>query len=149
MAKGSLVTHRQTHYGVAKGGLVSDGGGADGIKDVDNPRTYRMVFPEWVGHRPCPVKGCSGWESTRTAMRMNFWNWHVRDTVAILEEENLPHPWCPLCDMLLPLKALNGTHRHTSQCNRGAERKRRRLAVEGRGRSPSGLSAPMGIPWRW
>ena len=36
--------------------------------------------------------------------------------VVILEEGNLPHPWCPLCDMLVPWKDLNGTHRRMEQC---------------------------------
>ena len=43
---------------------------------------------------------------------------------------NLPHTRCPLCDMLVPWKALNEMHRRTAQCNRGAERRRRRLAAE-------------------
>ena len=63
-------------------------------------------------------------------MRVNFWHRHVKDTVVILEEGNLPHPRLPLCGMLVPWKALNGTHRRTAQCNRGAERKRRQLATE-------------------
>ena len=63
-------------------------------------------------------------------MKVYFWHRHVRDTVAILEEGNPPHPRFPLCDMLVPWKVLNGTHRHTAQCNRGAERKRQILAVE-------------------
>ena len=61
---------------------------------------------------------------------MHFWNRHVRDTVVILEEGKLPHPWCPLCDILVPWKALNGTHRRPSQCNRCAERQGRLLAAE-------------------
>ena len=40
----------------------------------------------------------------------------MRDTVVIQEEGNLLHPWCPLCYMLLPWKALNGTHKLTAQC---------------------------------
>ena len=32
--------------------------------------------------------------------------------------------------MLVPWKALSGTHRHTSQCNWGAEQKRRKLAAD-------------------
>ena len=39
-----------------------------------------------------------------------------------------PHPRCPRCDMLVPRKALNVRHLSTSQCVRGAEQKRRRLA---------------------
>ena len=63
-------------------------------------------------------------------MQVHFWNRHVRDTVVILEEGNLPHPQCPLCDMLVPWQSLNGSHNCTSQFNKGAERKRRRLAAE-------------------
>ena len=101
------MTHRQTQHGVAKGGLGSEGDEADG--GGDDPRTYRMTFPMRVGPRPCPVEGCSGRASTRTTMRVHFWHRHVRDTVLILEEGNLPHPRCPLCDMLVLWKALNGT----------------------------------------
>ena len=63
-------------------------------------------------------------------MRVHIWYWHVRDTVIILDEGNLSHPRCPLSDMLVPWKDLNGTHRCTAQCNRGVERKRRILAAE-------------------
>ena len=63
-------------------------------------------------------------------MRVHFWNQHVRDTAVILDDVNLTHPRCPLCDMMVPWKALNGTHRRTSQCTRGVERKRWRLSEE-------------------
>ena len=89
-----------------------------------------MGFPKRAGPRPCTVEGCSGRALMRTTTRVNFWHRHIRDTVVILEEGNIPHPWCPLCDMLVPCKALNGTHRRTENCTRGAERKRRRLAAE-------------------
>ena len=39
-----------------------------------------------------------------------------------------PHPRCAQCNMLVPRRALKGRHPATSQCARGAERKRRRLA---------------------
>ena len=42
LAKGSLVMHRQTQHGVAKGGLGSEGGMAD---EDNNPMKYSMVFP--------------------------------------------------------------------------------------------------------
>ena len=89
-----------------------------------------MSFLPRVGPRPCPFKGCSGRASTQMAMRVHLWNRHVRYTVVILEEDNLPHPRFPLCDMLVPWKAPNGMHRRKSQCNWGAERKRQRLAAE-------------------
>ena len=101
----------------------ADGGSND-------PRTYKMAFPMRAGPTPCPVEGCSGRALTRTATRVKFWNRHVRDTVVILEECNLLYPWFPLCDMMVPRKALNGTHRCTAQCAQGKERRRWRLAVE-------------------
>ena len=127
MARGSLVTHCQTQHGVDKGGLGSERDDADG---GDEPGTYRMAFTAREVPRPCPVEGCSGRASTRTAMKVHFCNQHVKDTVVILEEGNLPHPRCPLCDMLMPLKALNGTHRRMSQCTWVADQKRRRSAAE-------------------
>ena len=121
------MTHRQTHHGVAKGRLGSEGDEAYG--GVNEPRTYKMVFLPREEPRPCPVKGCSGRSSMRTAVRVHFWHLHVRDTVVILEEEHIHHPWRPLCDMLVPWKALNETHRRTTQCTQEAKRRRRRLAV--------------------
>ena len=49
--------------------------------------------------------------------------------MVIPEEGNIPHPRFPLCDMLVPWKALNGTHKRTAQCTRGEEWKRHRLAA--------------------
>ena len=59
-----------------------------------------------------------------------FMHKHVWDTVVILEEGNLPHPWCPRCDMLVPWKALNGHNLTTDQCVKVEERKRRQLVAE-------------------
>ena len=106
MAKGSLVTHLQAQHGLDKGSLGSEGGGVDG---GDEPRNYSMAFPARAGTSTCPVEGCSGQASTRTAMRMHFWCRYVMDTMVILEEGNLPHPQCPLFDMLVLWKAPNGT----------------------------------------
>ena len=88
-ANGSIMAHCQTQPGVAKGRLGQEGDKAAG---GDNPRTYRMAFPEKAGPRPCPVEGCSGQVSTQTTIRVHFWHRHVRDTVVILEEGNLSHP---------------------------------------------------------
>ena len=57
-----------------------------------------------------------------------LWRRHMRDTVIILEEGNLPHPRCENCDMLVPWRALNGRHKSTAMCKSGVERKRWRLA---------------------
>ena len=75
MEKISLVTHRQTQHGVAKGGLGPEGNEAD---RGDKPKTYRMVFPKKEGPRPCPAEGCSGWASMGTDMRVHFWHQNVR-----------------------------------------------------------------------
>ena len=57
-------------------------------------------------------------------MYVHFWHRHVRNTVVILVEGNLLHLRFLLCEILVPWKALNGTHRRIAQCNRGAEWKR-------------------------
>ena len=61
-------------------------------------------------------------------MRVHFWRRHVRDTIIILDEGNLPHPRCENCDMFVPWQALNGRHKSTMMCKSGVERKRWRLA---------------------
>ena len=66
--------------------------------------------------------------ATRTAIRLHFVHRHVLDTVVMLKEGNSPHPRCARCDMQVPRRALNRWHPGTSQCLKGAERKRRRLA---------------------
>ena len=93
----------------------------------EEQKTYRMEFPKG-GAKDFPVEGCPGRAGTRTAMRVHFWRRHVRDTVIILEEGNLPLPRCENCGMLVPWWALNGRHKDIAMCRSGAERKRRRLA---------------------
>ena len=84
---------------MSKGGPVQEGDGEDrGGKH----KTYRMAFPEKAGPRTCPVEGFFGRVATRTSMQVQFWHRHVHDTMIILEEDNLPHSWCPLCNMLVP-----------------------------------------------
>ena len=46
----------------------------------------------------------------------------------IMEEENLPHPKCPRCDMFVPWRALKGRHKSTEICRSWADKKRQRLA---------------------
>ena len=61
---------------------------------------------------------------------MQFLNRHVQDTLITMEAGNLPHPRCPHCDVLFPWVALNFRHPNTTQCAKGVERKRHRLADE-------------------
>ena len=127
MAKGSLVAHRKTQHGVLKGVL-----GQVGNKEVgdNDPIIFRIAFPEKSGPRTCPVEEYSGLAVIGTAMRMKFWHRNFRDTVVILEEGNLPHPQCPICDMMLPWRSLSRNSQRTAQCSNRADRKRRRLAAE-------------------
>ena len=96
LAKGSLVAHCQTQYGMAKGGSIQEGENED---RVNNPRTFRMEFPAKAVPMPYPVEGCSGRAMMGTAMWVHFWHRHFQETVVILEEGNTPHPRFPLFDM--------------------------------------------------
>ena len=60
-------------------------------------------------------------------MRVNFIHRHVKDTMVILEEGNLPHPLFPHCNMLVSWNVLNGRHLATVQCAKREERKQMRL----------------------
>ena len=91
----------------------------------EEPKTFKMEFPRG-GAETCPVEGCPGRAGTRTAMRVHFWRRHVRDTVIIIDEGNLPHPRCEKCDMLVPWRSLNGRHKDTAMLRSGADKKRRR-----------------------
>ena len=73
------------------------------------------------------MEGYPGQAGMRKAMRMQFFNCYVRDIVIILEEENLPHPRCSRCYMMVSWRALTGRHHATAMCKKGAERKRRRM----------------------
>ena len=89
LVRGSLDVHCQTQHGVAKGDPVQEGK----IEVwVNKPRTYRMSFPNKEGPRPFPVEGCSGQVAIRTFVKVQFWHRHVRDTVVIMDERNIPHP---------------------------------------------------------
>ena len=124
---GSLDSHRMTQHGKARERKWAWTDAATGGGEEEEKKTYRMEFPKG-GTTKCPVEGCPGRAGTRTAMCVHFWRRHVRDTIIILEEGNLPHPRCKNYDMSVPRRALNGRHKSTMMCKSGAERKRRRLA---------------------
>ena len=88
------MTHHQTQNGLAKVRLGSYGDKAD--MGGNKLRTKKMALTTRERHRPCPVKGCSGGASKRTAVSMHFWHQHIKDTVVVLEEGNFPHTWCSL-----------------------------------------------------
>ena len=63
-------------------------------------------------------------------MQVHFWHQHVRKTMLTLEEGKLLHLWCPLCNIMVPWRSLNGLHKHTLQCKKEEEHKRWRLSAE-------------------
>ena len=107
------------------GDVPKNGAGTERVHPWGGKTDNRKATAEREG---CPVEGCPGRAGKRTAMRVHFCRWHVRDVVIILEEGNLPHPRCPQCDMLVPWRSLNGRHKSTAMCRIGVEKKRRRLA---------------------
>ena len=75
----------------------------------------------------CLLEGCQVKAATRMGMRIHFLHHHVQDTVIIVEEGNLLHPRCPLCDMLVLWAALNIRYPYTTQCTNGEKRQWHRL----------------------
>ena len=63
-----------------------------------------------------------------TNLRIHFLHHHARETIAIMDEGNGPHPRCPNCNIFVPWAALNRRHPNTYICAREVERKRWRLA---------------------
>ena len=63
-------------------------------------------------------------------MRVHFYHMHVRYTAIILEEDNLPHPRCPQCNIIVPWRALNARNPITDQFSKGAEIKRQQMAED-------------------
>ena len=56
LARKSLAVHGQTQHGVERGESGQEGKEESG---GDNPREFKMTFPEKAGPRPLPVEGCS------------------------------------------------------------------------------------------
>ena len=52
------------------------------------------------------------------------------DIRSCYKELNLPHPWFPHCDILVPWVALEDSHPNTSQFTKEKYQKRQRLAEE-------------------
>ena len=84
----SLAGHMQINHGKESVGRRS----WESTAPSGEPHTYRMAFPTSGGPWNFPVEGYPRRATTRTAMRVHFFHRHVRDTVIILEEGNLPHP---------------------------------------------------------
>ena len=105
------MAHHKNQHGVEKGGSGQEGNKEGG---GNKPKTFRMAFIAISRLMPCPVKGFSVRAMTWSSMQVSFWHRHVRDTVVILEDRNLPHPRCHMCEILVPWRLLNKMHRRTS-----------------------------------
>ena len=51
---------------------------------------YWVSFLSGEVPRKFPIKECRGQAATRAALRLNFLHRHIRDTMVILEDDNLP-----------------------------------------------------------
>ena len=67
---------------------------------------------------------------TRTDLHIHFLHRNVRDTVIVMKEVNLPHPWCPSCDMLLLWVVLIDSQPSTKQCEKGVKQKWHIMATD-------------------
>ena len=94
------------------------------------PQTYQRNFMRQEGPRECPVKGCQRRAAMWAGLCMHFLHHHMRDTVIIVVEGKLHHPWCTHCDMLISWAYLNRRHPNTAQGTKETYQKRQRLAVE-------------------
>ena len=111
MALRSLAGHMQTQHGrEAEGRHIWEA-----TNPSEQPCTYRMAFLTARRPRNCPVEGCTGRAAMRTAMQIHCFHRHVRDTVIILEEGNIPHPRYPQCNIMVPWSELNRSHLATTQ----------------------------------
>ena len=61
--------------------------------------------------------------------RAHFYHHHSKGSIVTLEEGNKQHPWCPQCDMFVPLEVINRVHLKSDMCWRGSKRKMHRLVV--------------------
>jgi hypothetical protein len=125
LSAGLLVSHMQTQHGVA---APDDIGHADAPGRA--PAVYRVSFPRALRVRECPVEGCPGSAVSTSSLRRHFMHRHPSDTLVILEEGSVPLPRCEHCGMHVPAAALSSGHYQTAVCRAGAERARRRLALE-------------------
>ena len=88
MAVGSLAGHMMTQHGQA----AEERWIWEALATGGDPQTYRLAFLAKGGPRSCPVEGCPGRAGTRTAMRIHFYNRHVRDVVIHLGGGKYPPP---------------------------------------------------------
>ena len=65
----------------------------------------------------CPIEGFRGRAATRMAMRVHFLHQNIRDTVIILEGDNLPQPTLQRSGSLEDSE--RASHQHQSVCQVG------------------------------
>ena len=65
-----------------------------------------------------PVKCFRVGETSRSNLRIHFLHVHLWETIVILEEVKLTHPYFPDCDIFFPWKVQNLQHPTTSLCVR-------------------------------
>jgi hypothetical protein len=89
---------------------------------------YNVSFPSRNDYIVCPVKGCTGRDTTRGSLRRHFVFKHPHHHITILEEGLLPR--CDSCDMHVPATALARGHGVTLLCHQWHVLKQKRTAEE-------------------
>ena len=62
---------------------------------------YRVALPRTDLSIKCTVEEFSGRANSIPNLWMNFMHWHAGDTIVILNEGTLPHPWRDQCAILI------------------------------------------------
>ena len=86
LAEGSLAAHRQTQHSVGLGIQWE----TPNPPPTGEPQMYRVSFPRAARPWECPFEGCQRRAATWTGFCVHFVHRHVRDTVMIMGEVNLP-----------------------------------------------------------
>ena len=103
MMTGLMAVHQKNQHDVDSG----DRRQQETPPPYGEPQTHHMSFPATSGPQECLVEESRGRAATRKLTRVSFMPRHVRDTMTILLDENIPHPRFPRCNMLVPQKSLN------------------------------------------
>ena len=80
---------------------------------------YHIYFPGKSWAIECPAKSFQGRVMSWTNLNTQFMNWHIKYTLATLNEVNRPHHRCDRCNMFVSWKSLNVRHSRTSMWNQG------------------------------
>ena len=76
-----------------------------------------------------PVEACPVRATSCTNLQQHLMHRNAEDTIVVLNEGPVTHPWCKQCNMFIPQEAIAAIYLGTEMCERRAEQKYRRLAT--------------------